>query len=72
MIDERQAKVISLVDKKGVTAWDVAQKLFSQVIQDNTQRSLAISESVAHLDYAESEGKIAVEIKSGLEFYRKL
>jgi glyoxylase-like metal-dependent hydrolase (beta-lactamase superfamily II) len=72
MIDERQAKVISLVDKQGVTAWDVAEKLFAHVIRDDTQRFLAISESVAHLDYAESEGKIAVELKSGIEFYRKL
>ncbi len=72
MIDERQANVIRLVDKQGVTAWEVAQKLFSHIIQEKTQRFLAISEAVAHLDYAESEGKIAVEIKSGIEFYRKL
>lgn len=71
MIDERQAKILSILDRKGMTAWDIAQKLFPHVINENTQRFLAISEAVAHLDYAESEGKIAVEIKSGIEFYRK-
>lgn len=71
MIDERQAKILSLLDKKGMTAWDVAQKLFSHIIHENTQRFLAISEAVAHLDYAESEGKIAVEMKDGIEFYRR-
>lgn len=71
MIDERQAKILTLLDKKGMTAWDIAQKLFSHVIHENTQRFLAISEAVAHLDYAESERKIAVEMKEGIEFYRK-
>lgn len=71
MIDERQSKVLSILDKSGMTAFEVALKLFPKAINDDTQRFLAISESVAHLDYAESEGKIAVEIKNGVEFYRK-
>jgi glyoxylase-like metal-dependent hydrolase (beta-lactamase superfamily II) len=71
MIDERQAKVISLLDKSGMTAFDVAMKLFPKAINDDTQRFLAISEAVGHLDYAELEGKIAVEMKDGVEFYRR-
>jgi len=70
-IDERQAKIISLIDKNGSTAFDIAQKLFPSAIGDDTQRFLAISESIAHLDYAESQGKIAVELKEGAEYYRK-
>lgn len=70
-IDERQAKIISLLDKNGSTAFDIAQKLFPQAIGEDTQRFLAISESIAHLDYAESQGKIAVEMKEGIEVYRK-
>ncbi len=70
-INDRQQKVLSLLDKSGSTAWDIAQKLFSHVIKDNTQRFLAISESVAHLDFAEMEGRISVEFKNGVEFYRK-
>jgi glyoxylase-like metal-dependent hydrolase (beta-lactamase superfamily II) len=71
MIDERQARIIGLLDKQGMTAFEVAMKLFPNAINDDTQRFLAISEAVAHLDYAESENKIAVEIKEGIEFYRK-
>ncbi len=70
-IDERQKRVLRLVDKRGITAFDVAQSLFPHAIHDDTQQFLAISEAVAHLDYAESGGKIAVEINSGIEYYRK-
>ena len=70
-IDERQRKVIALVSKTGVTAFDAAQKLFPNAIDRDVHRFLAISEAIAHLDYAETEGKIAVEIKEGIEFYRK-
>lgn len=70
-IDERQKNVISLVSKNGATAFDVAQKLFPDAIKKDVHRFLAISESIAHLDYAESEGKIAVELNDGVEFYRK-
>jgi glyoxylase-like metal-dependent hydrolase (beta-lactamase superfamily II) len=72
-IDERQRRVISLVtDVGGVTAFDVAQKLFPNAIEKDVHRFLAISEAVAHLDYAEQTGKIRVELKEGAEFYRKL
>jgi glyoxylase-like metal-dependent hydrolase (beta-lactamase superfamily II) len=69
-IDERQARVIGLVSKQGVTAWDIAEKLFPHVMADFTQRFLAVSESVAHLDYAQGEGKIAIETSNGVEYYR--
>lgn len=70
-IDERQKKVINLVPKDGVTAFDVAQKLFPDAIGKDVHRFLAISEAIAHLDYAESENKIAVELNDGVEFYKK-
>jgi glyoxylase-like metal-dependent hydrolase (beta-lactamase superfamily II) len=70
-IDERQTHIISLLDKNGSTAFDIAQKLFPDAIAEDAQRFLAISESIAHLDYAESQGKIAVEMKEGVELYRK-
>ena len=38
MIDERQAKILSLVDKNGLTAFDLALKLFPNAINDDTQR----------------------------------
>lgn len=71
-IDERQKKVISLVSNGGITAYDLAGMLFSQSFGQDIHRFLAISEAVAHLDYADSERKIAVEIKDGVEVYRKL
>ncbi len=71
-IDERQKKIIALVPKDGVTAFDVANKLFPDAIGKGFHQFLAISEAVAHLDYAETERKISVEIKEGAELYRKL
>jgi glyoxylase-like metal-dependent hydrolase (beta-lactamase superfamily II) len=70
-IDERQRRVLSLVTSSGVTAFDVAQRLFPDSFDHDVHRFLAISESVAHLDYAESEGKVGVELNDGVEFYRK-
>ena len=69
-IDERQKKVISLVDRTGVTAFDVAQKLFRDSFDADVHRFLAISEAIAHLDYAASQNKIEVEMSSGVEHYR--
>ncbi len=70
-IDDRQNKVINLVSKQGMTAWEMAQNLFPSQINQEVHRFLAISEAVAHLDYAEQENKLAVELKDGIEFYRR-
>lgn len=70
-IDERQRRVIALVTGAGVTAFDVARQLFSASFDADVHRFLAISEAIGHLDYAESEGKIGVEIRDGVEVYRK-
>jgi glyoxylase-like metal-dependent hydrolase (beta-lactamase superfamily II) len=71
-IDERQKNVVDLVSKDGATAWDLAQKLFPHAIGKDIHQFLAVSETIAHLDYAETESKIAVEIKEGVEFYRQI
>lgn len=70
-IDERQKNVIALVSKKGETAFDIAQKLFPDATDRDVHRFLAISEAIAHLDYAEAENKIAVELEDGVEYYKK-
>ena len=67
-IRERQSEVIRLVPAGGATAWDVARELFPGV--DEMHRFLAVSEAVAHLDLAHSEGKLAVELSDGRESYR--
>ena len=70
-IDERQRRVVSMVTSAGVTAFQIAQQLFPDSIDADVHRFLAISEAIAHLDFAETEGKVAVELKEGVEHYRK-
>jgi len=68
-VSERQAEVIRLIPKSGATAWDVARELFPGA--DDVHRFLAVSETVAHLDLAHTEGKLALELGDGREIYRK-
>src|SRR5687768_4866347 len=65
---ERQSQVVGFVKKSGVTAWDVGQAMFPGA--DDVHRFLAVSEAVAHLDLAHSEGKIAVEFAGQTEVYK--
>ena len=69
-INERQANVLRLVPKNGATAWEVSRQLFPDA--DDVHRFLAVSEAVAHLDQAHTEGKIALEMGDGREIYRQL
>ena len=69
-IQQRQSQVIALVPRTGATAWEVALGMFPDA--DDLHRFLAVSEAVAHLDLAQSEGKIAVEFSGAKEVYRKL
>ncbi|HXG83980.1 MAG TPA: MBL fold metallo-hydrolase [Pyrinomonadaceae bacterium] len=71
-IDERQKHVVNAVSKDGATAWDSTQKLFPDAIGKDVHQFLALSETIAHLDYAEMQRKIGLELKEGTEFYRKL
>jgi glyoxylase-like metal-dependent hydrolase (beta-lactamase superfamily II) len=67
-IDERQHTVIGLIPREGATPWEVALKMFPEA--DELHRFLAVSEAVAHLDLARSEGKVAVELCESREIYR--
>ena len=69
-INERQATVLRLVPKNGATAWEVSRQMFPDA--DDVHRFLAVSEAVAHLDQAQSEGKIALEMSDGREIYRQM
>ena len=68
-IQERQAEVIKLVPKSGISAWDVSRAMFPET--DDVHRFLAVSEAVAHLDLAHSEGKLGVELAGDKEVYRR-
>lgn len=70
LIRERQATALGVIPGTGANAWEVSRAMFPGV--DDVHSFLAVSEAVAHLDYAESEGKIAVEMSDGREIYRKL
>jgi glyoxylase-like metal-dependent hydrolase (beta-lactamase superfamily II) len=70
-IEDRQKKVIALVEKDASTAYEVAKRLFPDSFDHDVHRFLSISEAIAHLDYAESEGRIGVEMASGVEVYRR-
>ncbi len=69
-IDDRQKRVIALAGGGGTTAFEIAKRLFPDSFNHDVHRFLAISEAIAHLDYAESEGNVSVEMSSGIEYYR--
>ncbi len=71
-IDERQSRVIKMVKPAGTTAFDIAKELFAASFDHDVHRFLALSEAIAHLDYAESEGKLGVEMSGGVEYYRPI
>lgn len=69
-IKDRQAHVMRLLPKAGASAWEIAQQMFPGT--DDVHRFLSVSEAVAHLDLAHSEGKIQLEVADGKEVYRPL
>jgi len=69
-IRERQAHVIGHVPKAGATAWEVSRQMFPDAA--DVHRFLAVSESVAHLDLAQADGKLVFETNTdGREVYRR-
>src|SRR2546423_11190823 len=70
LIRERQAAVLTALPKTGATAWEVSRSMFPDT--DDVHRFLAVSEAVAHLDYAQAEGKLAMETSDTVEMYRPL
>jgi len=69
-IHERLAKVIRLVPKQGVTAWEMSKMIFPKASDIN--RFLAVSEAVANLDLAVAEGKLRMERNDAIEVYAKV
>jgi glyoxylase-like metal-dependent hydrolase (beta-lactamase superfamily II) len=66
-IRERQTKVIGLVLRDGITAFQMADLVFPGV--RDIHRFLAVSEAVAHLDFAVAEGRLLSEIRDGVDWY---
>lgn len=63
----RQAKLMSLLPKNGATAWEASMLLFPDA--RGYHRFLALSETVAHLDYAVADKKLVTERKDESEVY---
>jgi len=66
---QRQSKLLSVLPKNGATAWEVSMQLFPDA--RGYHRFLALSETIAHLDYAVSESKLVVERKDEREIYER-
>src|SRR6201988_169248 len=69
-IQDRQSQVIGLVSKEGTTAWEASLKMFPGA--GDVHQFLAVSEAVAHLDYAQTEGRLALEMSGPKEIYKAL
>jgi glyoxylase-like metal-dependent hydrolase (beta-lactamase superfamily II) len=63
----RQSKLLSLMPEAGTTAWDASFKLFPGAHGEN--RFLALSETIAHLDFAVAEGKLSSRKEGVSEIY---
>ncbi len=69
-VRERQNKVIKLVPKEGITAWEMSQQMFPHVKAIN--QFLAVSEAVANLDLAVADGRLRLESRDNSETYYRL
>jgi glyoxylase-like metal-dependent hydrolase (beta-lactamase superfamily II) len=65
----RQSKLLSLLPQSGTTAWDASFKLFPGAKGEN--RFLALSETIAHLDFAASEGKLSSRKEGDADIYSR-
>jgi glyoxylase-like metal-dependent hydrolase (beta-lactamase superfamily II) len=68
--DERQRTLLGLLSPSGSTAWEACLALFPKVTGD--ARFLALSETVAHLDFGVMEGRMAVDWGVDAEMFRPL
>jgi glyoxylase-like metal-dependent hydrolase (beta-lactamase superfamily II) len=68
-IHQRQSKVIGLIPKKGITAWELSILMFPKV--ENINRFLAVSEAVANLDLAVADGKLELVKRDDVDFYHR-
>jgi glyoxylase-like metal-dependent hydrolase (beta-lactamase superfamily II) len=65
--DDRQRKLTSLLNRRGSTAWEASLELFPSA--KGGHRFLALSETVAHLDFAVDEGRVALDVLGDVEIF---
>lgn len=64
----RQSKLLSLVPREGATGWEASLLLFPNA--QGYHRFLAVSETIAHLDFAVAENKLVVERRQDQDVYK--
>lgn len=64
----RQSKLIGLLPREWTTAWEASSLLFPDA--KGYHRFLALSETVAHLDYAVAENKLVMQKKGEKDVYQ--
>ena len=67
LIDERRTRIIRMVPEEGISAWEMSRLVFPRI--DESQRFLAVSETVANLDLAVTEGLIQCDDTSATDRY---
>lgn len=65
--DDRQRKLVGLLDHGGTTAWEASLRLFPTARREH--RFLALSEVAAHLDFAVAEGRASVATGGVTEYF---
>jgi len=68
--DQRQRKLTSLLGQDRSTAWDACLRLFPRA--EGSQRFLALSETLAHLDFATYEGRVDMDGDGDVEVFTAL
>lgn len=67
LIEERRKRIVDLVPDEGINAWEMSRLVFPR-IPDN-QRFLAVSETIANLDLAVTEGRLRIGTNSPVDTY---
>ena len=68
--DDRQKRLGSLLPDTGATAWEASLALFPSAEREH--RFLALSETVAHLDFGVAEGRFARHDRDDVEVYTRV
>lgn len=66
---ERQRELLHVMGDGAATAWELSLRLFPQA--GSQQRFLALSETVAHLDWAVEKGAVVCENRNGVEYFMR-
>jgi glyoxylase-like metal-dependent hydrolase (beta-lactamase superfamily II) len=68
-INQRQSKVIGLIPKQGITAWELSSLMFPKV--EGINLFLAVSEAVANLDVAVADGRLEMVKRDDVDIYHR-